>query len=389
VISCSVRRRDSVGVGAYDGLMSDSGSSESDEPVRPARRAGSRKRAQAPDVAIPPVVAQDLLRVAEQLRQVVRVVPPVTWSAPVGNAAMQKLARQIANQGIAGQIQRMQGFSRPVIDPKFAELLSSNAFGRQIEDVNRSLKPAVESITKSLNASYFTGFEPLLEQTRRAVQELVRSFRQSLPSNWQELDSDALHRAIDLATESGLCLVWAPREEIVVELVAAADHEGRQAVLVDRQVDVFDDLDQVLAEATAFVAPVHEQARDLAGKAIAAARSGHHEAAQSLAAAALGLLLHEVLGYERIGAAYKDLSDRDVDEVVLRLLRMTMIELATARALTDTDAHESGFNRHGTLHGKPAFFSQSDCVAGLLLLGAWVRELTWWQDHHPEAITRA
>ncbi len=158
--------------------------------------------------------------------------------------------------------------------------------------------------------------------------------------------------------------------------------------MVERRLAVLDDLDVVLGDCGDFVSVAHQQAREPAGKAVAAERDGHHEAAQSLVAAALGLLLHEVLGFPQLGAAYKQLSARDIEETVIRLLRITVIELATARALSNTDQHEIGFNRHGTLHGEPEFFSPADCLSGLLLLGAWVRELAWWQSRHPEGIGR-
>jgi hypothetical protein len=247
----------------------------------------------------------------------------------------------------------------------------------------------VDAIMQSINATYLSGLDQALEGIRRMVQELVQSFRQSLPATWRGLDSDQLQRAIDLATESGLVLVWAPRETIVFTLVATADEDECRDALVARETAVLEDVADALGTASYFVAAAHEEARDMGSKAVAAARCGHREAAQALAAAALSLLLHEVLDYNQLGAAYKEFSTRDVDDVVLSLLRITTIELATARAPTTTADHEIGFNRHGTLHGKPAYFSTSDCLAALLLLSAWICELSSWQEHHPDAITRA
>jgi hypothetical protein len=39
--------------------------------------------------------------------------------------------------------------------------------------------------------------------------------------------------------------------------------------------------------------------------------------------------------------------------------------------------------RHGALHGIPSFYSPANAIAALLLLGAWIRELSWYAEHEP------
>jgi hypothetical protein len=357
------------------------------------REHSSADDAAAGEAAPPPTsraIPQGLARIVEDVNRTLRPLQDMSRQYAIEGSSINSVARLISKQSFAFDVSRMYGTRGPLYDArKFVDFIGpTSKVGRQIELANYTVQPVIASLAKTITESWLP-HQRLIEDTRRAAQALVQTYRASLPANWHVLEGDGLDRAISLATETGLCLVWVPREEIVVELVGAADHDARSLILTDRRVEVLDDLDAVLGDSVDFIARSHEQAHDLAGKAVAAGRDGHDEAAQCLAAAALGLLLHEVLGFSKLGAAYREMSARDIEETVVRLLRITVIELATARALTDTDKHEVGFNRHGTLHGKPEFLSRAYSLSGLLLLAAWVRELAWWQRHQPDAIARS
>lgn len=295
------------------------------------------------------------------------------------------IARQIGVEAFAAEIartnlenaRRLASVSQPALDA--AQLRA------QIDEDLKAVLAKPGSLTTIIGD--LAPHQKLFEQVRAAAQELSRAYRRSLPSNWQTLDAEGQEKAIDLATDDGLCLVWAPREDVVAQLVSADDEAARDKTLVANREAILEDIAAVLGDATHYVSPAHADATTLATKAVAASRAGHDEAAQSLAAAALGRVLHDVQGFEKLGGAYKEFSKRDLEQTVIQLLRITLIELATARSLTNTDAHTSGFNRHGTLHGRPEFFSAPDCLEGLLLVTAWLRELAWWQEHHPEALT--
>ncbi len=339
------------------------------------------------DRSVPWDNTDQLERLAKQIRD---ATPRVDgqWLAPLAGAGFTGLGHQLRAHRLAMEPGAL-GVRAPLCDVRHftAVLRPASEVTRLAEQLRASLSPTVEA----LNESVVRAFEPrrqLLEGASQATQQVVRTYRQSLPPNWRGLDGDGLERTITLGETRGLCVVWAPRREIVEEIIAAENHDARCEVLVRRRKEVLDDILNVLVEATHSVTEAHTQSRRLAIKAVAAAHDGHDEASQALAAAALGLLLHEVLGFERLGTAYKQLSARDIDETAMRLLRLAVIELATAKALRNTDKHDVGFNRHGTLHGYPHFFSGVNCIASLLLLGAWLRELSWWQEHHPDAIEK-
>jgi hypothetical protein len=65
-----------------------------------------------------------------------------------------------------------------------------------------------------------------------AAVEFGRRLREAFPPNWQGLEPDELGYVLDLARDGTLCLVWAPRIEVVRELLTAADQDGREMALV-------------------------------------------------------------------------------------------------------------------------------------------------------------
>jgi hypothetical protein len=80
-----------------------------------------------------------------------------------------------------------------------------------------------------------------------------------------------------------------------------------------------------------------------------------------------------------------DFSKTDIEEATLRLMKMSLLQLCTAKALTDTKrVTEPGFYRHATQHGERSFFAPANSLAALMLLVGWVRELKWLSEKHPE-----
>ena len=183
---------------------------------------------QAPDVAIPPVVAPGPSSCCRAgLRQVVWVGAPVTWSAPVAARRPRSWRGRSPTRGSRGRSSACQGFSRPVRSTR-----SSPSCCRRTRSVARSrTEPLAEARG---GVDHQVAERELLQGLRAAAgADAARGAGAGwvIPSilafELAGARQRCSHRAIDLATESGLCLVWAPREEIVVELVAAADHKRR------------------------------------------------------------------------------------------------------------------------------------------------------------------
>jgi hypothetical protein len=186
---------------------------------------------------------------------------------------------------------------------------------------------------------------------------------------------------VDLVQESGIPVIWVPRAE-VIEGLLAADSGDRYAALVSSSADVVEDLEAALSMARGADVQGHAEAIEFADEAVAAARDGHWWAAQALAASGLGQVIHRVLEYRVFRDAYKQFSERDIEEADMTVLKAALLEVCTAKALTDTGKAQPGvFNRHGTQHGERRFFSQSSALGGLLLLVGWVREFAWLSEN--------
>lgn len=221
----------------------------------------------------------------------------------------------------------------------------------------------------------------------RQFQRLRELWRLSTPDNWHDLDS-AEHNVIDLVTASGICLVWAPRADILRQLLAEPDNTQRIELLGQAFDIIVEDSQAVLRTVTA-VDDVegHAAALAFASEALAAAADGHVHAAQALATAGLGAVVHEIWRYPMrggLGEARRDFSARDLDKAAVEALKWTLIQLCTAKALKSTTEGTAGYNRHGTQHGVRCYFSAGSASEGLLLLVAWVKEISWLHERYPQ-----
>lgn len=293
--------------------------------------------------------------------------------------------------GIAGLYAAVEQASRSLARLGANELVrttaSLNGHFAQIGDQVQRLLAGWLSAAE-LNRQLASQWKAWGDSMHAAVQEAVEQARMALPQNWRDLEPDEFERLLDLAKSGEIALVWVPRTTVLRRLIQATTHEKREAVLQAHRTDVLDDVDELLGQATIEAVPEQGEMRDSLAEAVAAARCGHDRAAQALSAAALGRALHALFGFERLGAAYKKFKDNDPREAAITQGRIVCLQVATANALSDTKLKPRGFNRHGTQHGDPAFFSESAMLAGLLLMAGWVREFAWLAEHHPEVFIR-
>jgi hypothetical protein len=222
------------------------------------------------------------------------------------------------------------------------------------------------------------------ERWRSGMEAMENQFRRNLPDNWHETEIDIMP-VIDAIKDSGICLVWTPRAELVDAIVAERDTPARYALLTSEREALLTDLEAVLDTARDVNLAGHGSAASFAREAIEAAREGHMTAAQALAACGLARVIHESFGWKRLGEMHKRFKDSDPAAVKALLFKATLLGSCTARALIDTeDASPEGFNRHATLHGHRSFFSDANALTGVMLLVGWIREFKWISDHHPQ-----
>lgn len=252
---------------------------------------------------------------------------------------------------------------------------------RALGSIDDPQRRRVEAIASSVRQNYTS----LLQPTLKVLQQAREAWQESLCPNWHELTADELGQTLKLIEETGICLVWTPRADVIRAILGQTQRQEQLRVLEQRRAEVLEDIEAALRDAAGAEIVGHEDACDFAVKALAAERDGHSEAAQALTAAGLGPILHDAFGFELLGGAYKDFSNTDMDEATLRLMKISLLQLCTAKALTDTKrVTEPGFYRHATQHGERSYFTRATSLAALMLLTGWVRELKWLSDEHPD-----
>ena len=262
---------------------------------------------------------------------------------------------------------------------------------RSISRTQESIRKAIAAVgvpstewVNQVRAQIEANRKSIIEPALRMGASVRDAMREAMPTNWRDMSGDEFREVLGLAKTGVVNLVWAPRAEVTIELAAARIQADREHVLVAHRDELLQDVATVLGESTVTQLPEQDVAREQAAEALEAARAGLDRAAQSLFASALGHVLEGSLGFERPGKAFKAFKDKDLDAAVISELRVVCLQLATVNSLTDTDQNPDGFNRHGTQHGNPAYFSEASMLGAALLVAGWIRELSWLAEHRPD-----
>lgn len=135
------------------------------------------------------------------------------------------------------------------------------------------------SIAKIREQFEFVDDPDVVERAQRNP-ELRVALRWIRPPNWYGSGLTP-EQVLPIASESGIPVAWVPPRSVLIEL-AAAEPDQRVAVLMANERAVFDDCKSVLEECDD---PELHDSQTLAGRALCAFKSGHHEAAMALAVA--------------------------------------------------------------------------------------------------------
>ncbi len=281
---------------------------------------------------------------------------------------LQRLQRSIAERPELQAALQMQADLTRKLEPLVrrareaqARLLTSEQ-REQLERVQR----AIASRPEVLDA---------LEQVREFAERARAELLDALPANWQPLGIDRLEDLIELTTERGVAVVWAPRSEIVAKLLEAGTDSERDEILAAHRNEVVDDLAGVVAgiDSVALDGPVRA-----AADAIAAAREGHDMPAQSLVGSTLTHFINIELGHARFDVARTEIRRSDPGKFAVHLLRQTALLHCLANAIEHTNHAKYGFNRHATAGHDQMFdqYGEANCLRGLLLLVGLLREFS-------------
>jgi hypothetical protein len=195
-------------------------------------------------------------------------------------------------------------------------------------------------------------FSTNLESVVATLEQVQAAYRRTLSDNLQPLDSEVLAQAVRLMMEDdGVVVVWLPPSDVVVQLVEAASLQERDAIVVARG----DEIASSAAEVLSVVDGPHLQMlRAALTEAWTVWGDGHRMAAQALATAALGTVVHELLAYDKFASLKNEWRGEDhdpLDHISLFEMRRGLLMVRTAIALEKTDYAIPGYNRHGRRTG--------------------------------------
>jgi hypothetical protein len=176
--------------------------------------------------------------------------------------------------------------------------------------------------------------------------------------------------------ETGWCLVWCPRGDIIDELLAAPDVEARTRIVLDSKGVICDDLRDCLRGADRSELDAHRHAP---GRAIDAFAAGHFESAQALAASDISALIGGTLGLN-FGAARKAFEGDPMQQSINRFRQQAvfnMVSRSLQRYFADRgDPVPTAFSRHATSHSiSDDQYTEVNSLSSLLLVVAFIKEL--------------
>jgi hypothetical protein len=235
------------------------------------------------------------------------------------------------------------------------------AYGAALRENNRSVFESLAGLR------YTTHFAKATESTRASLANLVAAVHgRYLPPNVARCTSPNIDDAFAIAEDEGIALFLVPGPEVVAALLDAPDAEARRAVLDERAVVILTDCETLLDTCIApEVVPFVPYAR----KALNAARDGHYEAAQALAANTLDSMSGAATSLYPVLPQFKN------PEVIRGAPRPHTLVLWPAwhshqQFWTNRgDKIPSTFSRHGSVHAVGEVqYTKTNAVQGLLLL---------------------
>ncbi|MDT0209021.1 hypothetical protein [Curtobacterium sp. BRD11] len=231
--------------------------------------------------------------------------------------------------------------------------------------IQASFAPSVERIQQILESSSFTDFrdqqrrllesmnwtavgaisDQLSEMSRRIARFLPTADelrRRTLPANLRPTSIPYDPDMFALWMEEGIAVAYVLDEVTIQGLVRASSPQERRAVLSRRRGAILDTCEQLLADVRASSV---QRYVETARMALAGVRDGHHQMAQTWAAANL-----ETLAKEHHGDIWPQLVDRNQPAPKLFRAFFFVGQLRTVMANIKDGPVPLSFNRHGSVH---------------------------------------
>ena len=204
-------------------------------------------------------------------------------------------------------------------------------------------------------------------------------WKRGLPDNWIDLGREqSVTELLDFMKETGWCLVWAPRAQIIKILLEESNERDRVVKFLEARNEIVADLKDVLR---GIDSPSLDSNVEACSKALDALAAGHPEAAQALAAADMSSLINGDPFSMSFKVARDEFEAEDPMTVPWRSFRLFVVLGMVAHSLQpfyiqQGDPVPGQFSRHASAHTvDPLQYREENSLAGLLLLVAFLWEI--------------
>lgn len=296
---------------------------------------------------------------------------------------------------------------QPVVSVTGADALYTAAFSGLIQDMQRSIAPALRVRIPPIPAAAFklppirlpqiqvptvqldfyrqfaVSIEPVLraqrEQIAKVMAGVAAAVERIYPENWHGVRGLKFERLESILLDEGIPLVGVPRRSTVQAILDNPDPAGRRALVGRRWRSISTDCEAALDSF---------QRRELRGqipfaqKAIRALRDGHPEAAQALAANLLDTVLrtHFTADFRTITNNRPNGTRLELDDYTVRVACAIAPVWSAYRQFwtSDGDPVPRTFARHASAHAvSKAQYNRTNAVLGVML----VTSLLWLCEH--------
>ena len=215
-----------------------------------------------------------------------------------------------------------------------------------------------------------------MERLREMATSVGRELGRATPPNWPEDHDLQLGRLMELASRSGVPLVWIPRAEVVTELVESTDPHD---VLLHRSPDILEDCRQAVLDSDTMAL---QPAATMVVEAMDSLQDGRAMVAQAGAAVACEILWKT--GYQdqdsrHFQTVYESIR-KDPAAAPMRFLRGALLTMSGLSSWSTFYADRGDpipevFNRHGTVHTlSPLQYKPTNALLGVMLASGLLRE---------------
>ncbi len=226
-----------------------------------------------------------------------------------------------------------------------------------------------------------------LDRSSRSIQRIL------LPPNLRELDDVGLADVLQASEVSGIPLYLVPRASIARSLIRAKTPESQRAVLTRKFDAILEDCEAVLNGCSS------DQFAKFALDAVAAAREGHHAAAQALATNALDSVISlQLAPIDSVLASYsKNAKENPPEALADELFEVVCVFVPVWKChrqfrVSNGDRIPTTYSRHATVHAVSARqFSKRNTVQSIMLLASLIgflprlRSVGYLQQRRPKA----